>query len=158
VVDLDVTYIPTPRVIVTQMLSLAHVRRSERLYDLGAGDGRILVEAAREFGAKVTGIEIDPDRISRIKERLQSTGVEAQIIQGDFMEVDLSPADVVTMYLSESVNSRLAPKLMRELRDGARIVSLDYELPGFAAEKVATGTSGGLKRKLFLYRVSKPTA
>jgi len=155
VVDLDVAYIPTPKPIVHQMLSLARIHRGETLYDLGAGDGRILVEAARRFGAKVVGIEIDPDRVSRIKERLKSTGIEAQVIQADFMGIDLSPADVVIIYLSDSVNSKIAPKLRQELRNGARIVSLDYELPGFIPDKATTGRSGGLERKLFLYKVSK---
>jgi predicted RNA methylase len=157
VVDLDVAYIPTPKSIVHQMLSLAQIRRGETIYDLGAGDGRILIEAARKFGAKVVGIEIDPERVSRIQERVKSTGIEAQVIQADFMDVDVSPADAVIIYLSDSVNSKLAPKLKQELKEGARIVSLDYELPGFTPEKVAIGSSGGLERKLFLYKVSKPT-
>jgi predicted RNA methylase len=157
VVDLDVAYIPTPKSIVHQMLSLAQIRRGETVYDLGAGDGRILVEAARKFGAKVVGIEIDPERVSRIRERVKSTGIEAHVIQADFMDVDVSPADAVIIYLSESVNSKLAPKLKQELKEGARIVSLDYELPGFTPEKVRMGRSGGLERKLFLYKVSKPT-
>jgi len=139
------------------MLSLAQIRRGETIYDLGAGDGRILIEAARKFGAKVVGIEIDPERVSRIQERVKSTGIEAQVIQADFMDVDVSPADAVIIYLSDSVNSKLAPKLKQELKEGARIVSLDYELPGFTPEKVAIGSSGGLERKLFLYKVSKPT-
>jgi len=137
------------------MLSLARIRRGETLYDLGAGDGRILVEAARAFGAKVVGVEIDPERVSRIKERLKSTGIEAQVIQADFMGIDLSQADIVIIYLSNSVNSKIAPKLRRELKNGARIVSLDYELPGFKPDKATTGRSGGLERKLFLYKVSK---
>jgi len=156
-VDLDVAYIPTPKSIVHQMLSLAQIRRGETIYDLGAGDGRILVEAARKFGAKVVGIEIDPERVSRIRERVKSTGIEAQVIQADFMGVDVSPADAVIIYLSDSVNSKLAPKLKQELKEGARIVSLDYELPGFTPEKVAMGRSGSLERKLFLYKIPKPT-
>jgi len=139
------------------MLSLARIRRGETIYDLGAGDGRILVEAARRFGAKVVGIEIDPERVSRIRERVKSTGIEAHVIQADFMDVDVSPADAVIIYLSESVNSKLAPKLKQELKEGARIVSLDYELPGFTPEKVGMVRSSGLERKLFLYKVSKPT-
>jgi predicted RNA methylase len=129
-VDLDVAYIPTPKPIVRQMLSLAQIRRGDTLYDLGAGDGRVLIEAAREFGANVVGVEIEPQRVARIKQRLESTGVEAKVIQADFMDIDVSPADVVTIYLSDSVNSAIASKLQNELRGGARIVSLDYELPG----------------------------
>lgn len=148
-------YIPTPKIIVRQMLSLAGLRKNENLYDLGAGDGRILVEGVRGFGAKGTGVEIDPERIQRLRERLQSTGVTANVIQDDFMNVDLSPADVIAIYLSDSVNARLAKKLEHELRAGTRIVSLDYTLPGWKAEKEISVKSGGLDRKLFLYIVGK---
>jgi len=154
-VDLDVAYVPTPKQIVNQMLHLTQLRRGEALYDLGAGDGRILIEAARRFGAKAVGIEIDPNRVSRIKERLKATGVDAEVIHGNFMELDLSKADVVTLYLSESVNARLASKLDVELRAGTRIVSLDYPLPGWSVEKEIEAESGGVKRRIYLYVVSK---
>jgi precorrin-6B methylase 2 len=157
-VDLDVVYIPTPRTIVRQMLSLAGLRKNEKLYDLGAGDGRILVEGVRGFDAKATGIEIDPERIQRLRERLHSTGVVANVIQADFMDVDLSPADVIAIYLSESVNARLAEKLEHELRAGTRIVSLDYTLPGWKPEKEISVKSGALDRKLFLYITGTHTA
>jgi ubiquinone/menaquinone biosynthesis C-methylase UbiE len=149
-VDLDVAYVPTPKVIVRQMLLLAGLRRGETLFDLGAGDGRILIEAARKFGARVKGIEIDPERVQRIRERLMTTGVNAEIIQADFMTVDLSSANVIAMYLSESANLRLAPKLERELGAGARVVSLDYALPGWVPEKEFIA-KGALQRKLYLY-------
>lgn len=140
------------------MLSLAGLRKNENLYDLGAGDGRILVEGVRGFDAKATGIEIDPERIQRLRERLQSTGVVANVIQADFMDVDLSPADVIAIYLSDSVNARLAEKLEHELRAGTRIVSLDYALPGWKPEKEISVKSGALDRKLFLYITGTHTA
>ena len=151
-VDLDVAYVPTPKTIVRQMLTLAGLRRGETLFDLGAGDGRIMIEAARKFGARAVGIEIDPERVTRIQDRLRSTGIKADIIQADFMKVDLSSADVIAIYLSESVNANLAPKLERELRAGARVVSLDYPLPGWVPEKESIA-KGALHRKLYLYRV-----
>jgi cyclopropane fatty-acyl-phospholipid synthase-like methyltransferase len=154
VVDLDVAYVATPKNIVRQMLALTGLRRGEALFDLGAGDGRILIEAVRGFGARATGIEIDPQRVSRIKERLRSTGINAELVQADLLDVDLSTADVVAMYLSESVNAKLARKLERELKAGSRIVSLDYPLPGWVPEKEAI-VKGPPARKLFLYRVSK---
>jgi predicted RNA methylase len=154
VVDLDVAYVATPKSIVRQMLLLAGLSRGETVFDLGAGDGRIMIEAARRFGARAIGIEIDPDRVSRIRERLKSTGVKAEVIQADFMDVDLSPADVVAIYLSESVNAKLAPKLERELRADARVVSLDYALPGWVPEKESVA-KGPLPRKLYIYRVTK---
>jgi len=151
---LDVAYIPTPKTVVHQMLRLVRLRQGEVLYDLGAGDGRILIEAARKFGAKPVGIEIDSVRVTRIKERLKSTGVEAEVIQGDFMETDLSRADVITIYLSDSVNAKLAPKLRRELKTGARIVSLDYILPAWVLAREVTLKSAGVTRRLYLYRVA----
>lgn len=153
-VDLDVAYIPTPKDLVHQMLHMAQLRRGETLYDLGAGDGRILIEAARRFGARLVGIEIDPVRIRRIRERLKTTGVVAEVIEGDFMEADLSKADVVTIYLSESVNARLAPKLRDELKVGARVVSLDYTLPGWFPERAVDVKSAGVARKIYLYRTA----
>jgi precorrin-6B methylase 2 len=153
-VDLDVAYVPTPKTIVRQMLVLAGLRRGETLFDLGAGDGRIIIEAVRKFRARAVGIEIDPERVSRIRDRLRSTGIKADIIQADFMDVDLSSADVIAIYLSESVNTKLAPKLERELRPDSRVVSLDYPLPGWTPERESM-TKGGLPRKLYLYRVSK---
>lgn len=124
------------------------------LYDLGAGDGRVLIEAARRFGARPVGIEIDPTRVSRIKERLKTTGIEAEVIQGDFMQTDLSRADVVIIYLSESVNAKLAPKLQGELKAGGRVVSLDYALPAWVPEREITVKSAGVTRKVYLYRVT----
>jgi len=153
VVDLDVAYIPTPKAIVRQMLAAAGLRRGEVLFDLGAGDGRILVEAVRKFGAKAVGIEIDPERIAQIKGKLKSTGTEATLIHADFMAVDLSSADVVAIYLSETVNAKLEPKLARELKTGARVISLDYALPGWVAERELLAKAAGLDRKLYLYRV-----
>ena len=152
-VDLDVAYVATPKNIVRQMLTLAELRRGEALFDLGAGDGRILIEAVRGFGARATGIEIDPQRVSRIKERLRSTGIKAEVVQADLLNVDLSTADVVAFYLSESVNAKLAPKLKKELKGGSRVVSLDYPLPGWVPEKEVT-VKGPLARELFLYRVT----
>jgi len=157
-VDLDVAYIPTPKDLVQQMLYMAQLRRGETLYDLGAGDGRILIEAARRFGAKPVGIELDPRRVGRIRERLKATGVVAEVIEGDFMEIDLSKADVVTIYLSESANAKLAPKLRNELKDGTRVVSLDYDLPGWLPDQEITSKSAGLVRKVYLYRIKRLTS
>jgi precorrin-6B methylase 2 len=152
VVNLDVAYVPTPKDIVRKMLALAGVRRGETVLDLGAGDGRILIEAARGFGAHAIGVEIDPERVETIRQRLARAGVEAKVVQGDFMDVDVSSADVVTIYLSASVNEKLGPKLKSELKVGARVVSLDYELPGWESEKEWNVNSGGVIRRILLYR------
>jgi 16S rRNA A1518/A1519 N6-dimethyltransferase RsmA/KsgA/DIM1 with predicted DNA glycosylase/AP lyase activity len=113
-----------------------------------------MIEAIRKFGAQATGIEIDPNRVQRIRERLHSTGLKAEVIQADFMAVDLSPADVVAIYLSDSANAKLAPKLSRELRPGTRVVSLDYLLPNWQHEKEVF-TKGPIPRRLWLYEISK---
>jgi len=134
------------------MLRLAGVRRGETVFDLGAGDGRILIEAVRGFGARAIGVEVDPERLTRIQERLAATRTQATVIQGDFMGVDLSTADVIAIYLSDSVNAKLAPKLHTELKAGARVVSLDYLLPGWALNRELTVQSGGVTRKVFLYK------
>ena len=153
-VNLDVAYIPTPKDIVRKMLMLAQLRRGETVFDLGAGDGRVLIEAVRGFGARAVGVEIDPERVAMIKERLARTGVDATVIQDDFMNVNLSTADVVAIYLSASVNEKLGPKLMNELGSGARVVSLDYELPGWKEGQSVKMLSGGVSRKIYLYEMA----
>ena len=145
-------YVPTPKDIVRQMLQLASLRRGETLFDLGAGDGRIVIEAVRRFGARAVGVEIDPERINRIKERLNATKTQAELFEANFYHVDLSVADVIAIYLSDSANAKLAPKLKNELKAGARIVSLDYMLPGWVPERELEVNTSGITRKLYLYR------
>jgi len=151
VAHIDVAYVPTPKDIVRRMLNLAVLRPGELLFDLGAGDGRVIIEAVRRFRAKAVGIEIDPERVSRIRERLLSTGTSAELIEGDLLKVDLSTADVISIYLSNSVNTKLAPKLKRELKKGARVVSLDYPLPEWIASRELIVNTSGMPRKLYLY-------
>ena len=148
---LDVAYVPTPKDIVRRMLHLASLRPGEIIFDLGAGDGRVLIEAVRHFRGKAVGVEIDPERISRARERLGATGIQAELIEGDLLQVDLSSADVISIYLSDSVNAKLAPKLKRELKKGARIVSLDYTLPKWTPIREFTVNTSGIPRKLYLY-------
>ena len=153
-VDLDVAYVPTPKDIVRQMLQLASLRRGETLFDLGAGDGRIMIEAVRRFGAKAVGVEIDPERISRIRERLAATTTLAELIEADLFQVDLSSADVIVIYLSDSANAKLAPKLKTELKAGARVVSLDYMLPGWVPDRELEVNTSGITRRLYLYKIT----
>jgi len=154
VVDLDVAYVPTPKDIVRQMLQLASLRRGETLFDLGAGDGRIMIEAVRRFGAKAVGVEIDPERISRIRERLAATTTLAELIEADLFQVDRSSADVIVIYLSDSANAKLAPKLKTELKAGARVVSLDYMLPGWVPDRELEVNTSGITRRLYLYKIT----
>ena len=153
-VGLDVAFVPTPKKIVRSMLQLASLRRGETLVDLGAGDGRIIIEAVRHFGAHAIGVEIDPARVSRIKERLAATGIEAELIKADMFDIPLNSADVITIYLSASANARLAPKLRAELAEGTRVVSLDYPIPEWEPERELEVEASGIERKLYLYKVT----
>jgi len=124
----DVPYVQTPTDVVTEMLRLATVGPDDVVYDLGSGDGRLVIAAARDFGARGVGIEIDPGLIALSTESARRAGVGDRVTfrADDLFETDLSDATVVTLYLSRAINQRLRPKLLRELRPGARIVSHDF--------------------------------
>lgn len=126
-------WVPTPLQTVRRMLRLAGVRPGEKVYDLGSGDGRVLIIAAREFGAQAVGIEIDPLRYlwTRVLVALLGLGDRVSVRRANFFDVNLSDADVVTLYLVQRTNERLMPKLWRELRPGARIVSHAFTFPGW---------------------------
>lgn len=126
----DIHFVPTPDSVVDAMLKLAGVGATDVVYDLGAGDGRIVIAAAREYGAHGVGVELDPDLVKKARERAQKAGVSDKVsfIQGDLFKSDLSQATVVTLYLSFSTNRRLESKLMRELKPGSRVVSHRFEM------------------------------
>jgi len=126
----DVPYVQTPTDVVTEMLRLATVGPNDVVYDLGSGDGRLVIAAARDFGARGVGIEIDPSLIALSTESARRAGVADRVTfrTDDFFETNLSDATVVTLYLSRSINQRLRPKLLRELRPGARIVSHNFDM------------------------------
>ncbi len=126
----DVPYVQTPTDVVAEMLRIASVRPGDVVYDLGSGDGRIVIAAARDFGARGVGIEIDPSLVAYSKEQARKAGVADRVTfrADDLFDVDLSDATVVTLYLSYDMNLRLRPKLQRELRPGSRIVSHDYDM------------------------------
>ena len=126
----DVPYVQTPTDVVTEMLRLATVSPNDVVYDLGSGDGRLVIAAARDFGARGVGIEIDPSLIALSTESARRAGVADRVTfrTDDFFDTNLSDATVVTLYLSRSINQRLRPKLLRELRPGARIVSHNFDM------------------------------
>ena len=126
----DVPYVQTPHEVVTQMLRLAGVDRNDVVYDLGSGDGRLVIAAARDFGARGVGVEIDPRLVARSVESARRAGVGDRVTfrEQDLFQTDLADATVVTLYLSPALNLRLRPKLLRELRAGARIVSHDFDM------------------------------
>jgi len=150
---LDVPFVPTPRPIVRRMLNLADTKPADRLIDLGAGDGRIVIAAAREFGAKALGVELHPDRYAIIRNSVPSLKPNLQALRQNFFEADLSNADVVTMYLLPSVNEALRRKLERELHSGARVVTHDFSIPDWAPSRVELIQGPLGLHALYLYRI-----
>lgn len=140
----DVVYVPTPMVVVDKMLELAQVKQSDVVYDLGCGDGRIVVTAAKRFGCKAFGYDIDPQRVAESLENVRKEGVGhlVTIEQKDIFTLDLSGADVVTLYLLPSLNVKLIPQLER-LKPGSRIVSHDFDMRGVKPDQVVQVTGDG---------------
>ena len=121
----DVIYVPTPPSVVDAMLEVAKVKSSDVVFDLGSGDGRIVIAAAKKYGARGVGIEIDPALVSKATENAAAAGVSDRVrfVNENLFTTDISPATVVTLYLLQSINERLRPKLVRELKPGTRVVS-----------------------------------
>ena len=126
----DVIFVPTPQEVVDAMLKLAKVSKSDVIYDLGSGDGRIPITAAKTYGARSVGIDIDPQRIREANESLKAAGVgdRVKFLNQDLFTTDISEATVVTLYLLPSLNLKLLPKLNRDLKPGTRIVSHAFDM------------------------------
>jgi SAM-dependent methyltransferase len=126
----DVPFIPTPEPVVDKMLELARLGPQDVVYDLGSGDGRIVITAAKRYGVRGVGIDIDPDRILEARQNARNAGVadRVEFRQGDLFKADIRDATVVTLYLLTSVNRQLRPKLLAELRPGTRIVSHAFDM------------------------------
>jgi ribosomal protein L11 methylase PrmA len=135
----DVIYVPTPQTVVDAMLKMANVTKNDVVYDLGCGDGRIVITAAKQFGARGVGIDIDPQRIKESNENASAAGVTDKVKFSNsdiFAEsTNLSEATVVTLYLLPSLNVKLIPKLKRELKPGTRIVSNSFDMGEWEPEK-----------------------
>jgi precorrin-6B methylase 2 len=147
-------YVPTPQDVVDRMLALAQITKSDVVYDLGCGDGRIVVTAARQFGARGVGVDIDPERIKESEANAKAAGVQDRVTfkLQDAMTVDLSPATVVTLYLLSSSNMKLRPMLTKQLRPGARIVSHAFTMGDWAPQKTDEFTDQtGTMRTLYLW-------
>ena len=143
-IEPEVPFVPTPEKVVTEMLKMAQVGKNDVLYDLGCGDGRIVITAAKQFGCRGVGIDIDPRRIRESQKNAIKTGVSdrVQFFQMDLFEADISEATVVTLYLLSEVNLRLRPKLLRELNPGTRVVSHEFSMGDWepdASSSVKTG-------------------
>jgi SAM-dependent methyltransferase len=136
----DVHYVPTPEEVVEKMLELANVGKDDVVYDLGCGDGRIVITAAKKYGARGVGVDIDPERIKESNENAQKAGVTDRVkfIQQDLFEIDFSEATVVTLYLLPALNLKLRPKLLRDLKPGSRIVSHAFDMGDWKPDKVVT--------------------
>jgi cyclopropane fatty-acyl-phospholipid synthase-like methyltransferase len=126
-------YVPTPILVLEELLKRAQIVDGETLYDIGAGDGRIVIYAAREYGARCVGIEINEKLYRTAIRNVDEAGIggRVDIINRDVFEVDLSPADIVVMYLTTRANERLKPKLERELKRSARVVTHDFAVPSW---------------------------
>lgn len=148
----DVVYVPTPHETVAEMLRVGEVKPGDVLYDLGSGDGRIPIAAAKQFGVRAVGIDIDPQRIAQANANAKEAGVTDLVTfrNEDLFEADFSEASVVTLYLLPSLNQKLRPKLLAELRPGTRIVSHDFDMGDWEPEKRVEMENGDL---VFLWRV-----
>jgi SAM-dependent methyltransferase len=151
----DVPYVPTPQVVVDEMLRLADVRREDYVMDLGCGDGRIAITAAAYFGAHALGIDIDPGRIAESHANAKSAGVTGRVEfkQGNLFDLDLSPASVVTMYLLPDINLKLRPKLLATLRPGTRVVSHDFSMGDWKPDRELA-----VQKKMYLWVIPAQVA
>jgi hypothetical protein len=127
-------FVPTPQNVVDVMLTMAEITKNDVVYDLGSGDGRIVITAAKEYGAKGIGFELDDDLIKEAREKARKEGVShlVEFRKQDVMTVDLSPATVVTLYLLPEANLKLRPRILSQLRVGARVVSHNYDMGDWA--------------------------
>ncbi len=132
----DVPYVPTPQEVVNEMLKTASVHKGDVVYDLGCGDGRIVISAA-QLGAKAVGVDINPVRIQEAKQNAEKAGVtdRVQFVEGDLFTAEIKPATVVTLYLLPNVNLKLRPRLLSELKPGTRIVSHSFDMGDWKADK-----------------------
>jgi SAM-dependent methyltransferase len=153
-------FVPTPQEVVDRMLELAEISKGDVLYDLGSGDGRIVVAAAARYGVRAVGFEIDPNLVKESREAIRAAGLGhlAEIHEQDIRTVDFSPASVVTMYLYPGANLRLRSAILRQLKPGSRVVSHDFGMGDWKPDRVDRITdSMGLLRTLYLWRIREPS-
>lgn len=148
----DVIFVPTRESVADEMLQLAGVTSADVVYDLGSGDGRVVILAAQKYGARGVGVELDPRLVKVAREVAREGEVEERVrfIEGDLFAADISPATVVTIYLSPTVNARLEPKLRRELRPGTRVVSHQFPIGKWPPDRTVKADDG---TELYLWTV-----
>lgn len=145
----DAPYVPTPEPTIKKMLELAEVKPGETVYDLGSGDGRILIVAARDFGARAVGIEISHSNFSTSLERIKTEKLQDRIgvEEGNLFKADISGADVVTLYLRQNTNDKLSLKLKKELKPGSRVVSRTFTIKGWMPSRIDK------ENQIYLYKI-----
>jgi SAM-dependent methyltransferase len=159
----DVPYVPTTEAAVQAMLKLGEVRKTDVVYDLGCGDGRIVIAAAKSYGARGVGIDINPVRINEAKENAKKAGVEKQVRfeENDLFEANIHEATVVTLFLLPNINLKLRPKLLQDLKPGTRVVSNTFDMGDWKPEKEFivpdTDVDTYLSHRLYLWIVPERT-
>ena len=150
-------YVASPAHVVDLMLEMAKIKPGETVYDLGSGDGRIVVAAAGKYKARAVGIEISPKLVASATAEIEKAGLssQARVMQGDVLQTDFTGADVVTMYLETELNAKLKPRLEKFLKPGARVVSHDYPVPGWKAARVEK-VEGRVMHTIYLYEIQAP--
>ena len=154
-------FVPAPQAVVEQMLRAAEVKQGETVYDLGCGDGRVLITAAKEFGARAVGVEIKDKLVTDTRKKVAAMGLmpQVEIIHGNALNVDLSKADVVTLFLLTKSNELLRPNFEKYLRPSARVVSYYFEVPGWKPWKVEEVSLDNKVHKIYVYKmelIAKP--
>jgi protein-L-isoaspartate O-methyltransferase len=149
--------IPTPQSIVERMLEAGRVKSGDLVYDLGSGDGRVVITAAQKYGARAVGVELLPDLCRKARERIQAAGLadRVRIIEGSALRVDLSPADVVTMVFLTGSNERLRPALEKQLKPGARVVSYQFPVKGWKPVEQVPIQMGKAEHTILVYEMGR---
>jgi predicted RNA methylase len=149
--------IPTPQAVVDRMLNAARVKPGEMVYDLGSGDGRVVITAAQKFGARAVGVEIDPIQCRKAMERIKLLGLSDRvtILEASALRVDLTPANVVTMFFLTASNERLKPVLERQLKPGARVVSNQFPVKGWKTFEVVQMKTGKMEHSIYVYEIGR---
>ena len=149
--------IPTPQSVVEKMLEAGRIKPGETVYDLGSGDGRIVIAAAQLYGAKAVGVELRPDLCEKARDRIKSLGLDdkVSILEGNALHVDLSAADVVTMYFLTTSNERLRPNLEHWLKPGSRVVSNQFPIKGWKPAQIVRVRAGSMEHTIYVYEIGK---
>lgn len=154
-VELEAGFAPTPEAVARKMMEVAKLRRGETFYDLGSGDGALLILAAEEFGAHAVGVELQGKFVEYSRRRVRSLGLRSlvKVVRGDFFRADISGADVLTLYLLPKALSKLRPKLERELKRGARVAVYKYPVEGWSPVETHSITDESGEAQIFLYQL-----